>query len=212
MIELYNEYNPKVSVIIPTYNRLKLLKRAIDSVLNQTFVLFEVLVVDDGSTDSTFNMIREYEENHTNIRYMRHSNRRLPLSLNAGILASAGEYVTFLGSDDEYKPEHLEIRVKILENNIDIDMLYGGVEIIGDPFVKDKNDLSKRIHLSDCVIGGTFFGKKNVFIAMEGFKNISYSEDSEFFERAAKKFNFVKIKDETYIYYRDTTDSICNNI
>lgn len=212
MIALYKEFNPKVSIIIPTFNREKLLKRAIDSVINQTYKLFEILIIDDGSTDSTFNLIKTYQNQFENIRYLRHSNRKLPLTLNAGIISAAGEYLTFLGSDDEYKSNHLVIRINILENDSSVDLLYGGVEIIGDPFVKDKNDLSRLIHLSDCVIGGTFFGRKKVFIDIDGFKNIPYSEDSEFFERVSQKFNIRKIKDETYIYYRDTIDSICNNI
>jgi len=212
MLQLYSDHSPKVSVIIPTFNREKLILRAIESVLNQTYKSFEILIVDDGSEDSTFGLIKKYQQQFNNIRYLRHSNRKLPLTLNAGITASAGEYITFLGSDDEYKTGHLKIRAEILDNDSLIDLIYGGVQIIGNEFVKDKNDLSKQIHLSECVIGGTFFARKKVFAELGGFKNIQYSEDSEFFERASKIFKVIKIKDETYIYYRDTTDSICNNI
>lgn len=209
---IYKNFQPKVSVLIPTYNRNTLLARAINSVLAQTYNNIELIIIDDGSNDSTFQTVISYQDKFDNIRYLRHSNRKLPLTLNAGILASAGDYITFLGSDDEYKSNHLQIRMEILENDTSIDVLHGGVEIIGDPYVKDKNDLTRKIHLSDCIIGGTFFGKKNVFLEMDGFKNISYSEDSDFFERASLKFKFVKISSPTYIYYRNLPDSICNNI
>ena len=211
-MKLYKNYKPIVSVILPTYNRSEFLKRAIDSVIAQSFSEWELIVVDDGSEDDTFSIINKFLASNKKIRYMKHSNRKLPLSLNAGIKVSTGEYIAFLGSDDEYLPEHLNLRVNELQKNEVIDLIYGGVKIIGDPYVKDKNDLSKKIHLSDCVIGGTFFGKKNMFIELDGFKNIEYSEDSEFFERAKLIYNIKKVEYPTYVYYRNTPDSICNKI
>ncbi|HPN39112.1 MAG TPA: glycosyltransferase, partial [Melioribacteraceae bacterium] len=189
-----------------------LIERAIKSVINQTYNNWELIVVDDGSIDNTFLIVKKYIQNHKNIRYLFHSNKKLPLSLNTGVSASCGKFITFLGSDDEYKPEHLEKRVNIVENNNNIDFVHGGVEIIGDPYVKDKNDLSKLIHLNDCTIGGTFFIKKDLLIKLNGFNNLIYSEDSELFERASNITKILKVDFPTYIYYRDTTDSICNTI
>ena len=80
------------------------------------------------------------------------------------------------------------------------------------PFVKDKNDLTKLINLSECTIGGTFFIKKEILLKLNGFNNINYSEDSELYERAAKFAKIIKVDYPTYIYYRDTEDSICNTI
>ncbi|MCX8011295.1 MAG: glycosyltransferase family 2 protein, partial [Ignavibacteria bacterium] len=135
-------------------------------------------------------------------------------SRNFGIKNSVGKFITFLDSDDEYKRNHLELRMNYFEANHDIDLIHGGVEIIGTPeshYVKDKNDLSKKIHLSDCVIGATLFGRRKVFEALNGFRDI-YSEDSDFVERAIEFFNIRKVDFPTYIYHRDTTDSICNTI
>lgn len=211
MMKLYKNFTPLVSVILPTFNREKLLKRAIDSVINQTYNFWELIIADDGSEDNTFEIIKKYQKHFQNIRYFRHSNRKLPLTLNAGIQASMGDYLTFLGSDDEYKKEHIQLRVEEIMNE-NIDFIHGGVEIIGDPYVKDKNDKSKMIHLNDCTIGGTFFAKREVFVNLNGFKDIEYSEDSEFFERVLSKYKIKKVNYPTYIYYRDTPDSICNNI
>ncbi|MBZ0181846.1 MAG: glycosyltransferase [Melioribacteraceae bacterium] len=210
-MKLYKNFTPLVSVILPTFNREKLLKRAIDSVINQTYNFWELIIADDGSEDNTFEIIKKYQKHFQNIRYFRHSNRKLPLTLNAGIQASMGDYLTFLGSDDEYKKDHIQLRVEEIMNE-NIDFIHGGVEIIGDPYVKDKNDKSKMIHLNDCTIGGTFFAKKEVFVNLNGFKDIEYSEDSEFFERVLSKYKIKKVNYPTYIYYRDTPDSICNNI
>ena len=211
-MQVYNSFSPIVSVILPSFNREKYLKRSIDSVLLQSFGDWELIIVDDGSTDNSFEIINFYIAKYENTRYMRHSNRRPPLTSNAGILAACGEFITFIGSDDEWKKEHLQLRIEYMRANPDIDFIYGGVEIVGNPYVKDKNDLSRDIHLSECVIGGTFFGKKEVFLALEGFRNLKYSEDSDFFERAAGKFTLTKVDFPTYIYYRDTPDSICSNI
>lgn len=211
-LNLYKQFSPAVSIILPTFNREKLLERAIKSILNQKFILWELIIVDDGSDDGTFEVVNNYQKKHENIRYLRHANKKLPLALNTGIQASCGEFITFIGSDDEYKPEHILLRYNYINRNPDIDMLHGGIEIVGDPFVKDKNDLNKTVHLSECFIGGTFFCRRKIFDEIGGFNNIEYSEDSEFFERARKKFNTVKVEFPTYIYYRDTPDSICNSI
>ena len=211
-MQLYKEFEPHVSIIIPTYNRLKYLKRAIDSVINQDYKFWEIVLVDDGSQDDTFSLVTEYQKKYNNIRYIRHSNRKPALAMNAGILAACGKYVTFLGSDDEYKSNHLSSRINIIQEDERIDLLHGGIEIIGEPYVKDKNDCSKKIHLSLCIIGGTLFGKREVFIKLEGFKNLEYSEDSDFYERAQKVCLIKAVNFPTYIYYRDTPDSICTTI
>ncbi|MFZ5946726.1 MAG: glycosyltransferase family 2 protein [Stygiobacter sp.] len=211
-MQVYKNFNPLVSIILPTFNREKLLDRSINSVVNQNFKSWELIIVDDGSSDNTFDLVNSYLSDYENVRYIKHSNRKLPLSLNAGILLSVGKYICFLGSDDEYKPSYIEERVNFMIENSNVDLIYGGAEIIGNPFVKDKNDLTKEIHLSNCVIGGTFFGKRKVFIDLKGFKDLKYSEDSDFYERAIQKFKVVKVGFQSYIYYRDTPDSICNTI
>jgi glycosyltransferase involved in cell wall biosynthesis len=211
-MQVYKSFSPVVSIILPTFNREKLLPRAIESVLRQTFTDWELMIIDDGSSDNTFVVVNSYLEKFGNIRYMKHSNRRPPLSQNVGLLASAGDFIAFLGSDDEYKPTYIEERVNFLKENQQIDMIHGGVEIIGHPYVKDKNDLSREIHLSECVVGGTFFGKRSMFLELGGFNDLKYSDDSDFFERAVKYYRIAKVDFPTYVYYRDTPDSICSTI
>ncbi len=211
-MQIYKSIKPVVSIIMPTFNREGYLNRSINSVLKQTFTEWELLIVDDGSSDGSFNVVNGYISRFENIRYLKHSNRKQALSTNAGVLASCGEYLAFIGSDDEYQPDHLKLRIEFMEKNPAIDFIHGGVEIIGNPFVKDKNDLTKNIHLSECTIGGTFFGKKKVFLELGGFRNIYYSDDSDFFERVQKKFKTAHVDFPTYIYYRDTPDSICTTI
>jgi glycosyltransferase involved in cell wall biosynthesis len=210
-MQLYKSFTPVVSIILPTFNRAKLLNRAINSVIAQSFKNWELIIVDDGSEDSTYEIVDKYLNGYQIIRYMKHSNRKLPLSLNVGITASAGKYIAFLDSDDEYDKDYLLERIEFLDSNSNIDLIYGGVRIVGDPYVTDKNDPSKSIHLSECVIGGTFFGKRKVFFELNGFNDLNYSEDSDFFERAEKKYTIQKVNFAPYIYFRDTEGSITNS-
>ena len=193
------------------YNRASLLSRSINSLLDQTFEDWELVAIDDGSTDNSLEILREYESKNKNIKIFWHTNRKLPLTRNKGISESKGEFISFLDSDDEIEPDHLEKHFNFMINNPNIDLIHGSAKIIGDEFVRDKYDSKKLIHLSECVIGGTFFGKRKVFIELKGFKNIEYSEDSEFLERAGKIFNIQKVNFNTYKYYRDTVNSITNS-
>ena len=211
-MQLYKNFIPDFSIILPTFNRANYLEKSINSVITQTFKNWELLIIDDGSIDETFEIVEIYLQNDDRIKYLKHKNKKLPISLNTGIQISSGKYVTFLGSDDEYKSDHIKLRFTEMEKNPNIDSLHGGLEIIGDEFVKDKNDLTKLIHLDDCKVGGTFFGKREMFIKLNGFRNLNYAEDSDFYEREKSNYTFKKVDFRTYIYYRNTPDSICNNV
>lgn len=210
----YQDDNPLVSVILPTYNRRHLLNRALKSLNSQTLQHFELIIVDDGSTDNSCQMIFSFLNTFKQpYRYIKQQNQGLPIALNIGLQVSTGKYITFLNSDDTYKPKHLETRFQHMNTHPEIDLIYGGVQVIGNPYVKDKNDLNNYISIDQCTLGATFFGKRNVFKTLNGFKNIPYSEDSDFKERAESKFNIIKLENpKTYVYYRDTPGSITNTI
>src|SRR3972149_614140 len=103
---------PKVSVIIPSYNRADCVCDAIDSVLAQTYRDFETIVVDDGSTDETLQVLRNYRND---IRCLRRENGGAGAARNLGILSASGDYVAFLDSDDIMLPRRLEYQVAALD-------------------------------------------------------------------------------------------------
>ncbi len=201
----------EVSVILTVYNRELFLRRSIDSLTNQIFKNWELIAIDDGSTDNSLDVLRSYEENFPNIKILHQENQRIAQSRNRGILLSSGKYITFLDSDDEYESSHLFKRIEYMNDNPEVDLLYGGVNIIGSQFVRDKDNPQNFIHLSNCYIGGTFFGRRKVFIELGGFKNLEYSEDSDFIIRAQSKFNIQKFDSPTYIYHRELSDSLTNS-
>jgi len=107
---------PRVSVIIPTYNRAHLVGRAIQSVLDQTYQDFELIVVDDGSTDNTEEIVRRFDDER--IRYIRlNENSGSPAApTNTGIKTARGEYIAVQDSDDEWLPGKLDKQMKVFEN------------------------------------------------------------------------------------------------
>lgn len=201
---------PLVSIIMPVYNRQSYIQKAITSVLSQTYNNWELIIVDDGSNDYSPFIAENFVTLSEKVKLILQDHKNLPSAKNNGIRNSSGDFITFLDSDDEYKPDHIELRVKYLLNNTDVDLIHGGIQIIGDEFVPDKDNPDKLIHLSKCVIGATFFGRRKVFISSGGFKDLSYSEDSEFYERIKFSFKIQKVEFPTYIYHREISDSITN--
>lgn len=204
---------PFFSVIITTYNRSALLKRALDSLVVQTEKDWEAIIVDDGSTDDTAFVALPYLEREDKIKYIHQKNAGYSIAKNAGIFSAKGKFITFLDSDDEYSPTHLEERKRILMNNPKVEFLHGGVKVIGSQYVPDRFDYNKMIPLSECEIGGTFFIKKDVAISFNGFKKMALGSDGDFFDRINKAgVTIMKTQISTYIYHRENSDSITNNL
>lgn len=200
------------SVIITTYNRSEVLVRALESLIGQTELDWEAIVVDDGSTDDTFSVVDKYLNLHPNIFYIKQENKGEEGAKNAGIKAARGTYITFLDSDDSYHRDHLKIRKAILQRHPQIDLLHGGVEIIGDEYVPDRFDPKKNIHLSECVIGGTFFIRRKLVLALNGFQRVPIGTDADLYERIYDQGAEIrKINHPTYIYNRELPDSLTHS-
>jgi glycosyltransferase involved in cell wall biosynthesis len=203
--------SPEISVILPTFNRAGHLENAVESVISQTYSNWELIIIDDGSSDNTFEKIDPYLMRSGAIRYMKHRNRRPALSRNAGIQASFGRYITFLDSDDHYHPEHLETRLSIMESNPEIALLSGGFHYEGKIMVKDRFNPEKLIAIDECILAGTLFGRRELFHALEGFRDISYAEDSDLWDRASLDYRVLKLVDPKTYIYRRADDSITLN-
>jgi glycosyltransferase involved in cell wall biosynthesis len=214
-MRLENKGSPLISIILCVYNRRNTVIKALDSIINQTFKDYEVIIVDDGSTDNVEELIIPYIKQKDKFKYIRHSNRHIAYSKNTGLLIALGSYVTFLDSDDQYKEKHLENMVNLINKNPDLDFVYSDPVIVGnkeDEWFVNALDSTKLIHVSNCVFGATFFGRKKIFLEMNGFVDMPYAEDFDFFGRlvSAGKYKILKSDEKTYVYFRDIKDSITN--
>lgn len=202
---------PFFSVIICSYNRASVLPRALQSLLTQTETDWEAIIVDDGSNDDTYSVAMRFQEQDERFRYMKHRNRGVGYSRTAGMCAAFGRYCTFLDSDDEYLPEHLASRRTLLEASPMVDILHGGAEIIGNPYVADRFDARKQIHISECVMEGTMVLRREAGLRLGGFGTERYGEGAALMERA-QTLGLVITKTDipTYRYDRTSPDSLCS--
>lgn len=195
------------------YNtEFSLIKRAIDSVLNQDFQDFELIIIDDGSLYHCQNPIVQYAEKHEDkIVYVRHQNCGQSQSINRGIVNSAGEFITVIDADDAYKPQHLRY---CLQEMYSTDLIASTTETVVDTeddyYVPDKNDFKQVIHVDECILFATLFGRREVFSSIK-FQG-GFAADANFYERAAQQFRVRKVDLRTYIYYRNIPNSICATI
>ena len=118
-----------VSVIIPVFNSERYIASAVESVLKQTYKEFELIVVNDGSTDKTVKVLEQYIDR---IHYAYQPNKGVAAARNAGIRASKGEYIAFLDSDDLWIRDTLILHVNYLQNNPNIGLVYGEVLVIDE--------------------------------------------------------------------------------
>jgi glycosyltransferase involved in cell wall biosynthesis len=212
-MDFVNNSQSTFSIVITTFNRAQLLKRALDSLVSQTEKDWEAIIVDDGSTDDTHARILPYLKSYTGIKYILKPHSGATSSKNRGIKEATGKFVAFLDSDDEYDPVHLESRKNILIDDPSIQFLYGGVKVLGNQYVPDKNNPSAKINLYDCVIGGTFIIERQVLLSLNGFRDIMLGSDSDLFERAKKaKIRMAEVHLSTYIYHHESQESITNKL
>jgi len=132
---------PVVSVVVPTYNRSMYIRETLDSVLHQTFSDFEVIVVDDGSTDGTEEVLRLYMDR---IRYIRQENRGAAAARNMGVRNARGALIAFMDSDDLSMTHHLESLYNFLAQNLDYAMVVGNGAYLEGEFHNRRTVISLR--------------------------------------------------------------------
>jgi len=120
---------PQVSVIIPTFNQSGYLVEAIKSVLSQTYTSLEVIVVDDGSTDNTAEVVGAFD---SRVRYLRQSNKGTAAARNAGIAHAKGKWIAFLDHDDLWMPEKLALQIPLFEADPKLGLVYAAIRFFDD--------------------------------------------------------------------------------
>ena len=128
---------PKVSIIIPTFNRANFIGEAIKSVINQTFMDWELFIIDDGSADNTAEVVSRFLKDKR-VKYSFKENEGVSSARNYGMKLALGTYVAFLDSDDRWSPEKLQYQIEFLDHNDDIDLVYTPVLVNGLTGISSK--------------------------------------------------------------------------
>jgi glycosyltransferase involved in cell wall biosynthesis len=198
-----------ISVIIPTYNYARFLREAIDSALAQTHAPLEVIVVDDGSTDETAQVLAEYG---AKIRPLWQENQGVAAARNTGLAAARGEYVTFLDSDDVWKPRKLERQIARFDADPALGLVHCGVET----FDRDGRTLTThlggmegwvaadllRLNREVIIAGSNIMVPRRVAEEIGGFDvRLPPSEDWDFYYRVATRYRFGYVA-EPLVRYR----------
>jgi len=206
---------PKISVIIPAYNSSDFIERTINSVLRQTFSDWELLVINDCSTDNTAEKIKSFCQKDPRIKYLETEKNSggSATPKNIGIKNAQGEYVAFLDHDDEWLPEKLEKQLAVFENsNIpNLGIVFCGAKLIDEnkknfAVVNYKN---KKSVFPDMLIRNPIFSNSSVLLKKEIINiigerdaKIKYSEDYDMWLRIAKEgYAFFCVEEPLFKYY-----------
>jgi glycosyltransferase involved in cell wall biosynthesis len=204
-----------ISVIIPTYNSDKFIGDTIRSVLHQTCTDYEIIVIDDGSTDSTKKII---ENNFSQARYFYIPNQGVSKARNYGIRRARGEFIAFLDADDLWLPEKLEKQLEVFKNDPELMLVFTeNLDFDTDGFRKTvylkkerlmKGDVVKNIFLYSNVTTSTVMVRKQVFQETGDFdESLKVAEDDNLWMRIALKFR-IQLLDEVLVHYRWTENSL----
>ncbi len=209
-----------VSIVVPAYNAEKYIAEAIESVISQTYNNWELIIINDGSTDKTEEIIRDFEDNRITIFYQKNSG--VCSARNRGIAFAKGEYITFLDADDILPQKSLELRVKFLQNNPKIDLVDGCISIKDKdmnttiktyiPYYNGKL-LPKLLKLDDRVFFNVcYFFRRQVLDNTLFKEKMTHAEDLLFYiEISSKKeINYNFILDEIYLYRIGHTSAMTN--
>ncbi len=211
--------NPEISVIIPTYNRSRLVERAVTSVINQTYKDLEIIVVDDCSTDNTEEVIRGIDDERVTFIKLE-SNKGAPAARNEGIKASKAQYISLLDSDDEYLPNKLELQFnKFEELPNEIGIVYCGYFILYDSDKPYGKVLPRyRGSLSDILLKHNCLGSPTPLIRKECFnvcgmfdESLPSCQDWDMWIRISHKYKFDFINEPLANVYTHG-DQISTNI
>jgi len=208
--EAMTSLTPHVSIVLPTYNHLKLLPKAIESILTQTYSNFELIIVNDGSTDGTRDFLDSLKD--PRIRVIHQENKRLPEALNTGFRAAHGELLTWISSDNYCEPTFLEVFVSAMDANPNAGLAYSDFARINehDQIIKVTRcpDMDYS-HLLLSFPGMASFMYRRTCQDKVGFYDpaLEGAEDWDMWLRIAEHFPIIYVPKILY-YYRQHTESL----
>jgi glycosyltransferase involved in cell wall biosynthesis len=198
------EPQPLISIVLPTYNGSRYLREAIDSCVAQTYQNWELIVVDDCSTDATPSIVAEYVSRDRRIKSIRHeTNKKLPQALNTGHEAASGEYLTWTSDDNRFLPAAIEEMARFLQEHPTVGIVYTDTVLIDDAgkYIADSPALPpSRLAYMDAM-RGCFLYRRTVYEALGGYDtDLFLAEDYEYWLRAYRQFELAPFHKTLYEY------------
>lgn len=199
-----NPEQPLVSIILPTYNGSRYVREAIESCLAQTYRHWELIVVDDCSTDSTPAIIAEHAARDPRIKSIRHpQNMKLPAALNTGHAAAQGHYLTWTSDDNRFLSRAIEEMVKFMEQHSSIGMVYTDCIIIdenGDYVSAFPAQPASQLAYQNA-LGPCFLYRKSVYQAVGEYdRDLFLAEDYDYWLRVYRQFEMAPLHLPLYEY------------
>ena len=203
---------PKVSVVLPVYNGERYLRESIESVIGQTFTDWELIIVDDCSTDNTLKIAQQFAESDSRIIVLHNkTNKKLPATLNVGFRNAHGEYLTWTSDDNIAKPNWLSVLVNALDKNPGDMMVVADMDYID----QDGNFITtasqrypgrKSIQLAYiCNVGAAFMYRRAIAEKIGGYDEDTFcAEDYDYWCRIALNGSIKYIPDNIYKYRRQS--------
>jgi glycosyltransferase involved in cell wall biosynthesis len=210
---------PQISVIIPVYNAEKTIRETINSVLNQTLSDFELIVINDGSTDSTLEIIQSTQDHR--LKVFSYPNAGLPVSRNRGFYHSVGEFIAFLDADDLWTADKLEAQLIALRTNPKAAVAYSWTDLIDESgqflreccHITENGDVYAKLLLTCFVASGSNpLIRRQAFVEVGGFdESIAASQDFDLYLRLAARYHYAAVP-SPQVLYRISTNSMSTNI
>lgn len=213
---------PTVSVVIPLYNAEKTIQATLDSVFQQTFSDFELIVIDDGSTDSSPEIVKVYSDKRLHL--FSFANSGAAAARNQGIARAQGDYIALLDADDIWSADKLADQIEMLKKNPEVGLVYSWSDYIdaeGNPVCPGKrvipsenfDDTYGKLLVSNFLENGsTPLIRKQVLTDVGGFdESLKSSQDLDLYLKIAANYSFAVVP-KVQVYYRITPGSITSNI
>ena len=208
-----------ISVIIPTYNSEKTIKKTIESVLKQTFADFELIVINDGSEDRTLDIISQFNDPRVKVFSYPHAGGNI--SRNRGLEAAVGTLVSFLDADDIWTPDKLARQLQALQENESAKVAYSWTDYIDEngEFLRSgmhitaNGDIYKQLFVANFLENGSNpLIYREALITLGGFdESLNASQDWDMWLRLAHKYNFIAVP-SVQILYRISPGTVSSNL
>lgn len=196
----------KISCVLPVFNGEKFISKAIESIINQTYKNWELIIVDDCSCDNTPEIIKQFEKNDNRIKvYTNKENKKLPASLNIGFKNASGKYYTWTSDDNEYYPQAFEKMINFLENNEDYGMVYAQINVEKNGILQDfiwcseKTTPASLLKLS--IPGACFMYRSTIAKEVGEYdESLFLNEDHDYWLRILLKTKIANLCEVLYLY------------